>query len=169
MLQDYPIHEGKYLEEIIFKTKWQQYENKGNSVNSLGKLIFYKIHVISIFHVYLPTPSNAQDMTQCEFLKQSFKRWKFFFLNQSPYQDSRVQSALLFTHSRIENSWIYTFPKSISAIWNAKASVRFWPRVPVFISFADNHYTTSASYLFSFIYASNPNDHSARPDIKFMS
>ena len=31
----------------------------------------------------------------------------------------RTQSALLFAHSWRENNWIHTFPKGISAMWNA--------------------------------------------------
>ena len=36
-----------------------------------------------------------------------------------PHQGWRTWSALLFTHSWRENNWIHTFPKSISAMWNA--------------------------------------------------
>ena len=35
-----------------------------------------------------------------------------------------LQSALLFTHSWRENNWIHTFPKSISAMWNAISLVQ---------------------------------------------
>ena len=36
-----------------------------------------------------------------------------------PHQGLRTQSTLLFTHSWRENNWIHTFPKGISAMWNA--------------------------------------------------
>ena len=54
----------------------------------------------------------------------------------------KYQSALLFTHSRRENNWIHTFPKGISAMWNAISLVQVWTRVAVSISYDDNHYTT---------------------------
>ena len=34
------------------------------------------------------------------------------------------QSVLLFTHSWRENNWIHTFPKGISAMWNANSLVQ---------------------------------------------
>ena len=36
----------------------------------------------------------------------------------------RNQSILLFTHSWRENNWIHTFPKGISAMWNAVSLVQ---------------------------------------------
>ena len=42
---------------------------------------------------------------------------------------------------RSENNWIHTFPKSISAMWNAIS-------LAVFISYDDNHYTTGTSNFF---------------------
>ena len=36
-----------------------------------------------------------------------------------PHQGWRTYSVLLFTHSWRENNWIHTFPKGISAMWNA--------------------------------------------------
>ena len=53
------------------------------------------------------------------------------------YQDSRAQSALLYTHSWRENGCIHTFP--ISAMWNTNNLVQdlnSWPRV---------HFPTSAT------------------------
>ena len=41
-----------------------------------------------------------------------------------PHQGWRNQSALLFTHSWRENNWIDTFPKGISAMWNAISFVQ---------------------------------------------
>ena len=44
-----------------------------------------------------------------------------------------------------ENKWIHTFPKGISAMWNAISLVQIWTRVAVSISCDDNHYTTGTS------------------------
>ena len=38
--------------------------------------------------------------------------------------------------------WIHTFPKGISAMWNAISLVQDLTRVAVFISYDDNDYTT---------------------------
>ena len=43
----------------------------------------------------------------------------FLLLDLLPHQGWRTQSALPFTHSWRENNWIHTFPKGISAMWNA--------------------------------------------------
>ena len=40
----------------------------------------------------------------------------FLLLEQLPYQGYRAQSALLFTYSWKENSWMNTFPESFSAM-----------------------------------------------------
>ena len=67
---------------------------------------------------YLPTPPLGQDMTQGQF----FNRFEFrvvLLLDKLPHQGWRTQSVLLFTHSWRENNWIHTFPKGISAMWNA--------------------------------------------------
>ena len=74
---------------------------------------------------YLPTPPLRQDMTQGQFLSGVY-RFEFSFpsprLVASPKLKS--QSALLFTHSWRENNWIHTFPKGISAMWNAISLVQ---------------------------------------------
>ena len=58
--------------------------------------------------------------------KRSIFKWsltglnsELFLLDQLPHQGWRTQSALLFTHNWRENNWIHTFPKGISAMWNA--------------------------------------------------
>ena len=57
-----------------------------------------------------------------------------------------TKAALLFIHSWRENNWIHTFPKGISAMWNAVSS-RIWTRIAVSISYDDNHYTTGTYIL----------------------
>ena len=47
----------------------------------------------------------------------------FFLLDELPHQGWRTQSALLFTHSWREDNWNHTFPKAISAIWNAISAI----------------------------------------------
>ena len=41
---------------------------------------------------------------------------EFSFSKTLPIQGQITQSVLQFTHSRRENNWIHTFPKSISAM-----------------------------------------------------
>ena len=48
----------------------------------------------------------------------------FLLLDQLPRQGWRNQSVLLFTHSWRENNRIHTFPKGISAMWNAISLVQ---------------------------------------------
>ena len=48
-------------------------------------------------------------------------------------------------HNWKKNSWMYTVPQGIIALWNA-ASSRIWTRVPVSISYDDNHYISKLSY-----------------------
>ena len=56
---------------------------------------------------------------------QQFEFRVFLLLDQLPHQGWRTQSALLFTHSWRENNWIHTFPKGISAMWNAISLVQY--------------------------------------------
>ena len=49
----------------------------------------------------------------------------FLLLDKLPHQGWRNQSVLLFTHSWRENNWIHTFPKGISAMWNAISVVQY--------------------------------------------
>ena len=56
------------------------------------------------------------------FFKAEFNRFEFrvfLLLDLLPHQGWRTQSVLLITHNWRENNWIHTFPKGISAIWNA--------------------------------------------------
>ena len=69
----------------------------------------------------------GQDMTQSQFFKRSLTGFDFrvfLLLDKLPHQGWRTQSALLFTHSWRENIWIHTFPKDISAMWNAISLVQ---------------------------------------------
>ena len=94
---------------------------------------------------YLPTPPLGQDMTQGQFLEE-FNRFEFrgfLLLDYLLHQGWKTQSVLLFTNSWRDNNWIHTFPKGISAMWNAISLVQVWTRVATPISYDDNHYTTS--------------------------
>ena len=59
-------------------------------------------------------PSHKKDMTQGQF-QVEFNRFKFS-LPSPKFCGQRAMSAALFTHSWRENTWIHTFPKSISAM-----------------------------------------------------
>ena len=66
---------------------------------------------------YLPTPSTQVGYDSRSIFKRSLTDLNF--LDQLPHQGWGPQSVLLFTHSWRENNWIHTFPKGISAMWNA--------------------------------------------------
>ena len=56
-----------------------------------------------------------------------FERFEFrvfLLLGLLPYQGWRAQSVLLFTYIWREDNWIHTFPKSISAMWNANSLIQ---------------------------------------------
>ena len=60
--------------------------------------------------------------------------------------------ALLFIHNSGENDWIHTFPKGISAMWNANSrnhDLNTVRRNAESISNNDNHYTI---YVYIYIY-----------------
>ena len=95
--------------------KSRQYDGKAE--------IYLKIETENRFHLfytYLPTPLLGQDMTQSQLLKEldKFEFSVFLLLDEYPHQGKRNQSTLRFTHSLRENTWIHTFPKGISAMWN---------------------------------------------------
>ena len=77
---------------------------------------------------YLPNPSaRAGYETRSVFFKAEFNRFEFrvfLLLDKLPQQGWRTQSVLLFTHSWRGNNWIHTFPKGISAMWNAISLVQ---------------------------------------------
>ena len=68
---------------------------------------------------------------------------EFSFSYTSCLTNWRVSSALLFTHNWRENNWIHTFPKGISAMWNAgfelvspcpfPTTITITPRAPPFL------------------------------------
>ena len=69
---------------------------------------------VTVYLSYLPTPPLGQDMTQDHFLSRVQQVWIPSF--PSP---RLLLLTLLFIHSWWENIWIHTFPKGISAMWNA--------------------------------------------------
>ena len=93
-----------------------------------------------LFDPIYPTPPLGQDMTQGQFLtglnsEISFSLTSCFTKAEEP------SLSYYFTHSWRENNRIHTFPKGISAMWNA---IRIWTRVAVSISYDDNHYAISS-------------------------
>ena len=68
-------------------------------------------------HWNVSLPSGAS-------LWMTFLAWSKAKIQQLPPQGWRTQSAILFTHSWRENNWIHTFPKGISAMWNAISLVQ---------------------------------------------
>ena len=96
------------------------------SFRKLGTFLSNKILFISgLLHIYQPVRSGRI------WHKVSFKRSLtclksefFFILEELPNQGWRTQSSLLFTHSWKENHWINTFPKGITAIWNANSIIQ---------------------------------------------
>ena len=80
------------------------------------------------FSVILFTDPSARagydtgSIFEVEFNRFEFR--VFLLLDSLPHQGWRTKSALLFTHSWKENNWIHTFPKGISAMWNAISLVR---------------------------------------------
>ena len=99
---------------ISHRTEHHPFENKVWEI-----YIFVKKCIRSLS--YLPTTPLGQDMTQGQFFSGVQQVWIQSFpsprLVASPWLKN--QSVLLFTHSWRENNWIHTFPKGISAMWNA--------------------------------------------------
>ena len=86
-----------------------------SNLNLNFKLKFKHCHQIDVF----PTLLHEQDVTLSQCFKQNLRDFKFkvfILLDWFPYQGQRAQSALLFTHSWRENSWMHTFPRGVSAI-----------------------------------------------------
>ena len=72
---------------------------------------------------------NSCAQAECDI--RSIFKWSLTGLNSefsfsliSCYTKVRGQSALLFTHSLRENSWMNTFPKDISTIWNTNSFIQ---------------------------------------------
>ena len=119
------------LPSRVFLVEVQWFRTNIYSFISLDYLLFLRlqtwfIHSFIFIYSYLPTPPLGQDMTQGQFLAE-FNRFEFrvfLLLDLLPHQGWRTQSVLLFTHSWMENNWIHTFPKGISAMWNAISLVQ---------------------------------------------
>ena len=97
----------------------------------------YPLWLVS--YIY-PAPSHEQDLTQDQFLSGGFEIRFFLFLECLPRLKSPVCPC--FFHSWGENSWIYTFPKGINALWKANSLVSVWTQVTLSISSGNNHYTS---------------------------
>ena len=88
--------------------------------------IYIYIYIYINVYIYLPTSAPGQAVTEIQFFKEGFCRFKFrvfVFLDWLPNQVWRTKSALVFMHSLWKNNWIYTFPKGISSMWNAVSTV----------------------------------------------
>ena len=103
-----------------------------------------------------PTSPKEQDTTQGHSFKQSLTGLNSEFFSLRLVAISRPKSLVcpLFTHNWGENSWIHTFPKGISTMWNANSSSRIWTRVAMSPSYNDNHYATNTSSLSLWLIAS---------------
>ena len=76
---------------------------------------------------YLPNPPLGQDMTQGQFFKRSLTglNSEFSFSYTSCLTKAEEPSLpFYFNHIWRENNWIHTFPKGISAMWNAISLVQ---------------------------------------------
>ena len=72
--------------------------------------------------LFLSTPPLGQDMTQDQLtgLNSEFSFSKTSFLTKA----EEPSLPYYFTHCWKENNWIHTFPKGISAMWNAMSLVQ---------------------------------------------
>ena len=64
-----------------------------------------------------------------------------------------IQSALIFTHSRRENSWIHTFSNTISTLWNVNSHVQVWSWVIVSIYYFCNHRISNTPRADEYVFA----------------
>ena len=74
----------------------------------------------SMLWSYLPTPPPEQDMTQSQFLSGVQQVWIQSFPSPRPVASPRLKNPVC----PRENNWIHTFPKGISAMWNAISLVQ---------------------------------------------
>ena len=63
------------------------------------------------------------------------------------YDDNHYTTGTSNLTHNLEDKGVHTFPKGISAMWNAISLVQVWTRVAVSIAYDDNHYTTGTSNL----------------------
>ena len=86
------------------------------------------IYIYIYIYIYICVCVCVCLFTQHLCLKQNFwaefNRFEFrvfLFLDWLTYKSYRAHSTLLFTHRWRENSWIHTFLKDISAMWNTNS------------------------------------------------
>ena len=105
-----------------------------------------KFTMLFLYIYYLPTPPLGQDMTQGQFLSGVQQVWIQSFPSPRLVASPRLKNLVYPTiYPWRENNWIHTFPKGVSAIWNAISLVQDLTRVAVSISNVDNDYTTGTS------------------------
>ena len=82
--------------------------------------IYIYIYIYTHTYIHTQASHHEQEVTRSIFLSRIKQVQIQFFhlLHWLPYQGQRAQSAQQFTHSWREDSWIYTFPKGISAMGN---------------------------------------------------
>ena len=92
-------------------------------LNIHNLICFYGIPAIVSYLILFTNPSARAGYDTRSIFKWSLTGLKseFSFL---PLQGWTAQFTLLFTHSWRENNWIHTFPKGISAMWNAISLVQ---------------------------------------------
>ena len=98
----------------------------------------------------IPTPPREQDTTQSQFLSRIWQAWISIFFSKIGCHTKAKNSCLpyYFINSWRENSWIHTFSKCISAIWNANSlNQELNTGRCVYFTYGDNRYTTTA-YIF---------------------
>ena len=85
----------------------------------------------SIFNIkkfiYLPTHRHVQDVTQGQFFLAEFNWFEFRVFLLRDWLSNLKNPVCLTIYPLLgtgENNWIYTFPKGISAMWNAISLVR---------------------------------------------
>ena len=115
------------VSQKISSCYWNVYTS---STNELWTLFSFRYDVSLIISTisYLPTPPPlGQDVTQGQFLSGVYQIWiqKFSFSQTSCLTKAEETSqSYYFFHSCRENNWIHTFPKGISAMWNAISLVQ---------------------------------------------
>ena len=87
--------------------------------------------------MHLPNSFTRAECDTRLITRAEFEIWVFFDLNWLQYQNWRIQSALLPTHS--------SFPRVSALSEMQTASYRIWTWLAVSVSYCDNHYTTIAS------------------------
>ena len=87
-------------------------------------IILFYVYIIILIHIY-PTPPLGQDMTQGQFLSGVQPVWIQSFPSSRLVASPRLKNLVCPTiYPWRENNWIHTFPKGISAMWNAISLVQ---------------------------------------------